>query len=222
MDTETKKQEISKEAVKEVVKAPATSATPFALAAETFRAQGGGAPRRGMKRPPREARPKSEYDQKIISIRRVTRVAAGGKRFNFSVAVVLGNRKGSVGVGTGKAGDTSLAIDNAVRNAKKHLIRVKTTKTMSIPHEVRAKYSSARVLIMPAPGRGIVAGSSVRTVIDLAGLKDITAKLLSPTKNPLNIAQVAVMALSQIADRPMRVVKAEIVADEASKDSDEK
>ena len=154
----------------------------------------------GGRKPMREARPKPEFDQKIISMRRVTRVAAGGKKFNFSVAVVIGNRKGSVGVGTGKAGDTSLAIDKAVKNAKKNLFQVKTTKTMSIPHEVRAKYSSGRVLIMPAPGRGVVAGSSVRTVIELAGLKDVTAKLLSPTKNPLNIAMVAITALKSISN----------------------
>lgn len=154
----------------------------------------------GGRKPTREARPKPEFDQKIISMRRVTRVAAGGKKFNFSVAVVIGNRKGAVGVGTGKAGDTSLAIDKAVKNAKKNLLHVKTTKTMSIPHEVRAKYSSGRVLIMPAPGRGVVAGSSVRTVIELAGLKDVTAKLLSPTKNPLNIAMVAITALKNISN----------------------
>ncbi len=154
----------------------------------------------GGRKPMREARPKPEFDQKIISMRRVTRVAAGGKKFNFSVAVVIGNRKGAVGVGTGKAGDTSLAIDKAVKNAKKNLLHVKTTKSMSIPHEVRAKYSSGRVLIMPAPGRGVVAGSAVRTVIELAGLKDVTAKLLSPTKNPLNIAMVAITALKSISN----------------------
>jgi len=135
------------------------------------------APKRDFKKnrrpggPKREPRVKSEYDQKILNIRRVTRVASGGRRFNFSVAIVIGNRKGSVGVGTGKAGDTSLAIDKAVRDAKKNLIHVRSTKDFSIPHEVSCKYSSARVMLKPAPGRGIIAGSAMRDVLELAGLK---------------------------------------------------
>ena len=199
MDTEIKKQDTGVLAKSSMAQGPR----------DGFRdSRGSGMRRAGLKRGPREARPRPEFDEKVISIRRVTRVAAGGKRFNFSVAVVIGNRKGAVGVGTGKAGDTSLAIDKAVKNAKKNLLHVKVTKTMSIAHEVRAKYSSGRVVIMPAPGRGIVAGSSVRTVIELAGLKDITAKLLSPTKNPLNIARVAILALSQISDaRPTRLLE---------------
>jgi len=147
---------------------------------------------------PREPRAKPEFDQKIINIRRVTRVASGGRRFSFSVALVVGNRKGSVGVGIGKAGDTSLAIDKAAKNAKKNLLKVNVTKSMSIAHSAEAKYGSARVMIMPAPGKGIAAGSAIRTVIDLAGLKDISAKLLSPSKNKLNIARVAIKALSEV------------------------
>lgn len=159
-------------------------------------------PRKQGDRGSRE-RVKPEFDSKIIAIRRVTRVAAGGRRFSFSVAVVAGNRKGSVGVGIGKAGDTSLAIDKATRNAKKHMIKVLTTKNMSIPHPVYAKYSSARVEIFPAPGRGVVAGSAVRNVIEFAGLKDIMAKIHSPSKNKLNIARSAVKALSTLgAYRP--------------------
>ena len=96
-------------------------------------------------------RVKPEFDQKILNIRRVTRVTKGGKRMNFSIAMVVGNRKGSVGVGTGKANDTSAAIDKAYRNAKKNIIQLNLTKTMSIPHDVSAKYSSGRVMIIPAP-----------------------------------------------------------------------
>lgn len=160
-----------------------------------------GARQKNERKPRREPRARPEFDQKIISIRRVTRVAAGGRRFNFSVALVAGNRKGQVGVGTGKAGDTSLAIDKALKNAKKNMITVRTTSSMSIPHEVAAKYSSAKVEILPAKGRGIAAGSSVRDVIDLAGLKDITAKLRSGTKNKLNNARAAVKALSTLKAR---------------------
>lgn len=159
----------------------------------------GGRPSRGGDRKPRrEPRAKPEFDQKILNIRRVTRVSSGGRRFSFSVAIVVGNRKGMVGVGTGKAGDTSLAIDKAVRDAKKHSITVRTTKSMSIPHEVRAKFKSAVVHIQPARGKGIIAGSSVRDVIELAGLKDINAKLRSPSKNKLNGAQATIKALQTL------------------------
>ncbi len=146
--------------------------------------------------PIRAERAKPEFEQKILNIRRVTRVTSGGKRLNFSVYVVAGDKKGKVGVGTGKANDTSVAIDKAYRNAKKNMLTLNLTKDMSIPHEVSAKYCSGRVLIMPTPGRGNNAGSAVRSVIELAGIKDITAKIISPSKNKLNIARAAVLALS--------------------------
>jgi small subunit ribosomal protein S5 len=146
----------------------------------------------------RRERVRSEFDQKILAIRRVTRVAAGGRRFTFSVALVVGDKKGRVGVATGKAGDTSLAIDKAARAAKKNAIRINTTTDMSIPHEVQAKYCSGVVKMMPAKGRGIIAGSAVRDIIILAGLKDINAKILSGSKNKLNIAQATIKALSSL------------------------
>jgi small subunit ribosomal protein S5 len=152
----------------------------------------------GDRKPRREPRAKPEFDQKIIDIRRVTRVASGGRRFSFSVALVAGNRKGKVGVGTGKAGDTSLAIEKALKNAKKNMIDVPLTKNMSIPYEVDAKYCSSRVEITPAKGKGIAAGSSVRDVVELAGINDIVAKLRSGTKNKLNNARVAIKALQSI------------------------
>lgn len=128
----------------------------------------------------------------------MTRVASGGRRFSFSVALVAGNRKGKVGVGTGKAGDTSLAIEKALKNAKKNMIEVALTKTMSIPYNVSAKYCSSRVEITPAKGKGIAAGSSVRDVVELAGINDVVAKLRSGTKNKLNNARVAIKALEEI------------------------
>ena len=176
---------------------PAAGGRPFAPRGGNDRG-GRGGDRGGRRGPSREPRAKPEFDQKMISIRRVTRVAAGGRRFSFSVALVAGNRKGQVGVGIGKASDTSLAIDKALKNAKKHLIRVALTKSMSIPHEVEAKYCSSRVVIMPARGKGLVAGSSVRNVIELAGIQDVTAKILSRSKNPLNNARVAIRALAKI------------------------
>ena len=143
----------------------------------------------------RAQRVKPEFEQKIIQIRRVTRVVAGGKRFNFSVAMVIGNRNGSVGVGIGKGSDTALAIDKSFRNAKKGMYKLRLTPTKSIAHEVDAKYSSARITVRPSPGRGIVAGSSARDVLALAGVTDVNAKILSTSKNKLNIARGTLLAL---------------------------
>lgn len=155
-------------------------------------------PRRQRRGGRREERARPEFDQKIISIRRVTRVMAGGRRFSFSVSMVIGDKKGKVGVGIGKAGDTQLAIEKAVRDAKKHMIQIPMDKEQRIPHDVHTKYASSEVMIMPAPGRGLVAGSSVRTVLELGGVKDVTAKLLSRSKNKLNNARAAVEALKQL------------------------
>lgn len=154
----------------------------------------GGRSRRG-KREPRE---RSEFDQRTIELRRVARVIAGGRRFSFSAALVLGDRKGRVGVGLGKGGDTALAIEKATRDAKRNMITVNMTKTMSIPHDITAKYSSGIVSIKPAPRRGIVAGSSAKLVLELSGVTDVTAKILSPSKNKLNIARATIKALEQI------------------------
>jgi small subunit ribosomal protein S5 len=162
------------------------------------RGGGGGMDRRPRRGPRREERPRSEYDNKIIQIRRVARVMAGGRRFNFSVAIVIGNKQGKVGVGLGKAGDTQLAIEKATRNAKKHMITVPLNKRKMIAHDVDAKYAASRVMIMPAKGRGLVAGSSVRTVLELAGVHDVTAKIFSRSKNQLNNARAAVKALSEL------------------------
>jgi len=155
---------------------------------------GGRRPRRGG----RQERAKPEFEQKIIGIRRVTRVMAGGRRFSFSVSMVIGDKKGKVGVGIGKAGDTQLAIEKAVRDAKKHMIVVPMDKFSRIPHDVHVKYASSEVMMIPAAGRGLVAGSSVRTVLEHAGVKDITAKLFSRSKNKLNNARAAVEALKQL------------------------
>jgi len=160
--------------------------------------RGGGKPgeKRGGSRGPRAERPKPEYDQKSIDVRRVARVVAGGRRFSFSVAMIIGDRKGKVGVGTGKAGDISMAMDKAAKDAKKHMITVKLTKTNSIPHEVRAKESSATIEIIPAPQRGLVAGSAVRNLLELAGITDVTAKIRSGSKNKLNMARATLSALT--------------------------
>ncbi|HEY0220985.1 MAG TPA: 30S ribosomal protein S5 [Candidatus Paceibacterota bacterium] len=184
----------------------ATTAAPVVAPAST-QASTQDRPQREFKKnsrrasPRREPRAKSEFDQKIISIRRVTRVVTGGRRFAFSVAVVVGDRKGRVGVGLGKAGDTPLAIDKAVRDAKKNMIKVLLTKNASIPHEVEAKFGSSRVIIMRAPGKGILSGSSVRTVLEFAGIKEVSSKIFSRIKNKINNARAAVKTLTSLINK---------------------
>jgi len=160
--------------------APATDARP----GRTSSASAGGDrrtqrnPRRPRRGGRRTERPRQEFEQKIVSIRRVTRVMAGGRRFSFSVSMVIGDKKGRVGVGVGKAGDTQLAIEKSIRNATKNMITVPMNKDQHIPHDVHVKYASSEVMMMPAPGRGLVAGSSVRTVLELAGVKRRYCKVI--------------------------------------------
>ncbi len=150
--------------------------------------------RRSAKREDR----RPEFDSKIVSIRRVTRVVAGGRRFSFSVALVAGDRKGRVGVGTGKASDTALAIEKAMRSAKKNMIRIRLTDDMRIPYNTEAKYCSSDIILIPAKGRGIAAGSAVRVVLEFAGIKDVTGKILSRSKNQLNNARATIKALEKL------------------------
>lgn len=201
LDADTQTPEAAVETAAPEAAAPVPAAT---VAARPPRA---GGDRRGRQsgrpggrpgaRGPRPER-KSEFDQRMINIRRVARVVAGGRRFSFSVSIIIGNKKGRVGVGVGKAGDTTLAIDKAVRDAKKHMITVVLTKDSSIAHEVSAKYCASRISLMPAHGRGLVAGSSVRPVLELAGISNIVAKVHSGSKNGLNNARAAVEALKSL------------------------
>jgi small subunit ribosomal protein S5 len=158
-------------------------------------------------------KPKPEFDQKIIDIRRVTRVVAGGRRFSFSVALAAGDKKGSVGLGLGKAGDTALAINKALRNAKKNMVRLKLTKTSSIPHELSAKFSSSKIVLYPNKGRGLVAGSVIRDIVNLAGAKDITGKILSRSTNKLNNAKAVMSALSEISTKYSKPTESTVVLD---------
>ncbi|HXK34912.1 MAG TPA: 30S ribosomal protein S5 [Candidatus Paceibacterota bacterium] len=148
---------------------------------------------RGRGRP--QAAP-SEYEQKILDVRRVTRVVAGGKRFNFSVLLAIGDKKGQIGLGLGKAADMQLAISKAFRHAKKNLIKLSLNKNNSIPFDTLTKFGSAKVFLRPNRGRGIVAGSVVRDILNLSGIHDVTSKIISGTKNKLNISRATMKALS--------------------------
>ncbi len=158
----------------------------------------GGRPSRSRERAPRE---RNEFEQATLEVRRVARVMAGGRRFSFSVTVVIGDKKGRVGVGLGKGADTALAIDKAVRSAKKALITVPLTKTRSIEHAVGAKYSSSTVEIIPSSGRGLVAGSAMRVVLENAGVTDVITKIQTRSKNKLTIARATVEALKTLQAR---------------------
>jgi small subunit ribosomal protein S5 len=178
--------------------------------------RGGKGGRGGSKRE-RPVREKPEFDSKTISIRRVTRVVSGGRRFTLSVALVAGDRNGRIGLGTGKALDTQVAIEKALKAAKRNMITIKLTKTKSLPHDIEAKFKSASVMVMPNKGRGLIAGSSARTILSLAGLNNVTAKFYSGTKNKLNNARATMKALEQIAyahnEAPVAKVAMPAVAD---------
>lgn len=151
--------------------------------------------RKGDKRGGRRERP--EYDQKLLDLARVTRVVKGGRRFRFRATLVIGNRKGKVGVGVAKGSDVSDAIQKAFNDAKKSLVTIELSGT-TIAHEIIAKNGSARVLLKPAKvGRGIIAGGAVRAVMELLGVKDVSSKSLG-SSNSLNVARATLMALGRL------------------------
>jgi small subunit ribosomal protein S5 len=126
-------------------------------------------------------------------------VVSGGRRFSLSVALVAGDRNGRIGLGTGKAMDTQVAIEKALKAAKRNMFTLKLSKQKSLPHDVEAKFKSSTVMLMPNKGRGLIAGSSARTILALAGVNNVTAKFYSGTKNKLNNARATMKALQTIA-----------------------
>jgi small subunit ribosomal protein S5 len=146
----------------------------------------------------RGEKPKPEYDQKMLELKRVARVVRGGRRFSFMLILVIGNRRGKVGVGVGKGGDVSSAMEKAYRDAKKKLVSLKLTKEFSLPHEVEAKFCSSRIVLRPAKGRGVAAGSSARAILTLGGIRDVSAKFTSKSKNKLNNARATMKALTSL------------------------
>jgi small subunit ribosomal protein S5 len=181
---------------KQPTAAPATPATPATREQRPRRGgpgAGKGGPRRGG-RPDREPR---EFDQKTLDLARVTRVTAGGKRMSFRATVVIGDKKGRVGVGTAKGNDVQLALEKSYRQAKKHMIRV-PLKDETIPHAVLKKYASAEVLLKPAPrGTGLKAGGAVRVVLELAGVPNAVSKVIR-SSNKINIARATLAAIGDL------------------------
>lgn len=147
-----------------------------------------------------------EFEEEVIQIDRVTRVVKGGRRLRFRATVVIGNKKGKVGVGIGKSSEVQGAISKAIAHAKKNLITVPMAGN-TIPHRIYIKFKSARILMMPAcPGTGIKAGGSLRKVAELAGIQDIMSKSLGTT-NRLNNSQAAIKGLSLLKAIPWLKVK---------------
>ncbi|EKE16133.1 MAG: 30S ribosomal protein S5 [uncultured bacterium] len=144
-------------------------------------------------------REKPEFEQKLLDLARVTRVVKGGRRFRFRATLVIGDRKGRVGVGVAKGTDVSDSIQKAYNDAKKNIINVKLNGN-TITHDVIKKLGSAKVLLKPAAeGKGIIAGGAVRSVVDLAGIRDIVSKSLG-CSNKLNVARATIEALKELKD----------------------
>lgn len=151
--------------------------------------------------PHRTIRKPEEFKEKVLDLRRVTRVTKGGKRFRFRATVIIGDEKGRVGAGIAKGLDVAQSIAKAKVDAKKNIIIV-PIKGRTIPHEVEAKFSAAHVRLKPAvQGHGLVAGGAVRTVLFLAGIKDITAKCLGRTPNKLTNALATIEALKKLKSK---------------------
>jgi small subunit ribosomal protein S5 len=144
---------------------------------------------------------KIKYEEKIVQIKRVTKVVKGGKKMTFRAVVIIGDNKRKVGVGIGRAEDVNLAIDKAILNGKKNLINIPLTLKYSIPHVVKTTYGACSLMLRPASlGTGVIAGGSIRTVLELGGIKNILAKQFGAS-NILNNAKATILALTSLNEK---------------------
>jgi len=151
-----------------------------------------------MFKPTEKLKKEEGFDSKVLDLARVTKVTAGGKQLKFRAVVVVGNRNGKVGIGVAKGKDVAQGIEKATRLAKRDMIEIPISGK-TIPHETEAKFGPARVLLRrQRKGRGLVAGGVVRIICELAGIKDISSKLLSRSRNKINIARATMKALKKL------------------------
>lgn len=144
----------------------------------------------------KEKKEKPEFDQHILDLARVTRVTKGGKQLSFRACVLIGDRNGRVGFGVDKGKDVQIAVEKAVNQAKKQLIKI-PLKNGTLPHRVEAKFKAARIMLKPAPlGSGIIAGGATRIVLEMAGVPNASAKTLSKTNNKITNVKATFKALS--------------------------
>jgi len=163
----------------------------------TPRGKASSGPRRGRRPSRRKEREPREFEQKILDLSRVTRVTAGGKRMRFRAALVIGDKKGRVGLGVAKGADVAIAVEKAYKQAKKRLVDI-PLKDETFPHEVRSKFGSARVLLKPAPeGTGLKSGGAVHVVLELAGVPNAVSKILG-SENKINIARATLHGLEMM------------------------
>lgn len=202
-------------AATETVEAPAAEAAPAEALAEkpapaerSDRRGGdrrggdrrGGGPRGRNQRGPRQQKEDDGIVEKVIHINRSSKVVKGGRRFGFSALVVVGDKEGKVGLGTGKAREVISCITKGTEVARRNMVNVSLNGS-TVPHEVYSIYDGARVLLRPAsPGTGIIAGKTVRAVLESAGVRDVLSKSLG-SKNPANVAKAALQALQQLRRR---------------------
>lgn len=147
-------------------------------------------------------KPQDEFESKLLDLTRVTRVTAGGKQLRFRAIIVVGDRKGKIGLGVSKGLDVSQAIEKATRMAKKNLMMVPINKEGTIDHEIEAKFGPSVILLKPQrKGKGLVAGGTVRTLCQLAGIQNISSKILSRTSNKLNNAKATIKAFELLAEQ---------------------
>lgn len=161
------------------------------------RDQRGGGPRRDNRRRDEQPAEEKQFDERVIHIDRVARVVKGGRRFRFRALVVVGDRKGKVGIGLAKGADVTAAVAKATEVAKKHMVKVVLYKD-TFPHDVEAKVAGARILLMPAaPGTGLIAGGVVRTILEVAGVANALSKSFG-SSNKSNIAYATLEALQKL------------------------
>jgi len=181
-----------------------------------------------MRREPRFIERKREYEENVLEINRISRTVSGGRRIRFRVLIVIGDRKGKVGIGVGKAPDIAEAVKKARLTAEKHLMEI-PLKNGTIPSEIRVNYGASKIVLKPArPGTSIIAGSAVRSIVNLSGIENISTKILG-SDSKINNAKAMMVALKKLKEvneriqnrrnnRPKVLVSEKELENEVSKD----